>query len=163
MLSASSPSFLCPSPCLSGRNFSPVPPPRISYRRPCVSAVYTSTERARPSYLSLAEKASCASLYEILGIPIGATSQEIKTAYRKLARACHPDVAAISRKNSSADEFIKIHAAYSTLNDPAKRADYDRTLFMRQRPIGSYGGLSSRTMSGVSGYTRRNWETDQCW
>ncbi|KAL6345341.1 hypothetical protein AAG906_015824 [Vitis piasezkii] len=162
MLSASSPSFLRPSPRFTGRAFSPAPP-RVSYRQPCVSAVYTSTERARPSYLSLAETASCASLYEILGIPMGATSQEIKSAYRKLARVCHPDVAAISRKDSSADEFMRIHAAYSTLSDPEKRADYDRSLFMRQQPIGSYAGISSPTMSGFSGYTRRNWETDQCW
>ncbi|KAK7406820.1 hypothetical protein VNO78_08453 [Psophocarpus tetragonolobus] len=109
------------------------------------------TEQPRPSYLN----SSCSSLYDILGIPAGASSQEIKAAYRRLARVCHPDVAAIDRKNSSADEFMKIHAAYSTLSDPDKRANYDRSLFRRQRPLS--------TAAVFTGYTRRNWETDQCW
>jgi hypothetical protein len=112
----------------------------------------TWTEQPRPSsYLS----SSCTSLYDILGIPAGASNQEIKAAYRRLARLCHPDVAAIERKNSSADEFMKIHAAYSTLSDPNKRANYDRSLLLRQRPL--------TTASIFSGYTSRNWETDQCW
>uniref|UniRef100_A0A2P2N152 Uncharacterized protein MANES_02G104900 n=1 Tax=Rhizophora mucronata TaxID=61149 RepID=A0A2P2N152_RHIMU len=95
-----------------------------------------------------------ASLYEVLGIPVGASGQEIKTAYRQLARTCHPDVAAVDRKDSSAGEFMRIHAAYSTLYDPEKRAVYDRKLFRRnQRPL----------TAGLSGYGGRNWETDQCW
>lgn len=130
--------------------------------RPIVAfATATSTAEARsswteqpprPSYLN----SSCSSLYDILGIPAGASSQEIKAAYRRLARVCHPDVAAIDGKNSSADEFMKIHAAYSTLSDPDKRANYDRSLFRRQqRPLS--------TAAVFTGYTRRNWETDQCW
>ncbi|KAL9464656.1 hypothetical protein AB3S75_002291 [Citrus x aurantiifolia] len=100
--------------------------------------------------------ASCASLYEVLGIPMGATSQDIKTAYRRLARTFHPDVVAIEGKDSTADEFIKIHAAYSTLSDPLKRAVYDQRLFQtRRRPL--------TAASGYSGYSGRNWETDQCW
>ncbi|KAE8709498.1 Chaperone protein dnaJ 11 [Hibiscus syriacus] len=73
--------------------------------------------------------AACTSLYQVLGIPIGASNQEIKSAYRRLARVCHPDVAAIDRKDSSADEFMEIHAAYSTLSDPEKRAVYDSKVF----------------------------------
>lgn len=107
------------------------------------------------TYLSPHPMASCASLYQILGIPIGASSHEIKTAYRRLARTCHPDVAAIDCKDSSADAFIKIHAAYCTLSDPKKRAVYDQKLFRRNRPL--------TTVSGLSGYSGRNWETDQCW
>lgn len=94
------------------------------------------------------------SLYEILGIAAAASDQEIKAAYRRLARVSHPDVAAVDRKNSSADEFMKIHAAYSTLSDPEKRASYDRSLFRRRQPL---------TASRFSGYSCRNWETDQCW
>ncbi|CAN1122480.1 Chaperone protein dnaJ 11, chloroplastic [Linum perenne] len=98
---------------------------------------------------------SSTSLYEILGIPHGATSQEIKSAYRKLARTCHPDVAAIDRKDNSADEFMRIHAAYTTLSDPERRVVYDRKqLFRRMRPL---------TTAGLSGYSGRSWETDQCW
>nr|KYP60394.1 hypothetical protein KK1_022798 [Cajanus cajan] len=50
---------------------------------------------------------------------------------------------------------MKIHAAYSTLSDPDKRANYDRSLFRRQRPLSK--------AAAFSGYTSRNWETDQCW
>ncbi|KAF3440300.1 hypothetical protein FNV43_RR18584 [Rhamnella rubrinervis] len=119
------------------------------------STSYASTENATSSYLSHRGMASCSSLYEILGVPSGASFQEVKSAYRRLARVCHPDVANFDRKDSSADEFMKIHAAYSTLSDPAKRADYDRKHLLRHRPL--------TTASGFSGYTRRNWETDQCW
>ncbi|PHU26951.1 Chaperone protein DnaJ [Capsicum chinense] len=110
--------------------------------------------------------ASPSCFYEILGIPMGATIQEIKAAYRRLARVCHPDVAAIDQKDSSADDFMKIHAAYSTLSDPEKRADYDRRRLyrLRRRSVNLYsGGCSPSVMSGFTGYTPRNWETDQCW
>ncbi|KAI8533163.1 hypothetical protein RHMOL_Rhmol11G0275400 [Rhododendron molle] len=106
------------------------------------------------------------SLYEVLGIPMGASGHEIKAAYRKLARTCHPDVAAVNHRDTSSAEFMKIHAAYSTLSDPNKRAVYDRDLFsVRQR----FGNLSANSaamaaaVSGFTGYPRRNWETDQCW
>lgn len=97
------------------------------------------------------------SLYHVLGLSIGANGNEIKAAYRKLARVCHPDVCKSS--SSSADEFIRIHAAYSTLSDPCKRADYDRGL--------AVGGRQQRWTSprpqGFAGFGRRTWETDQCW
>lgn len=119
-------------------------------------ATWTEEPKSRSSYLSSLSMSSLTSLYEILGIPAGASHQEIKAAYRRLVRVCHPDVAAMDRKDSSADEFMKIHAAYSTLSDPQKRATYDRSLFVRrQRPLS--------TASSCSGYSGRNWETDQCW
>ncbi|KAG5010682.1 hypothetical protein JHK87_019197 [Glycine soja] len=46
-------------------------------------------------------------------------------------------MAAIDRKNSSADEFMKIHTAYSTFSDPDKRANYDQNLFWQQRTVNS--------------------------
>lgn len=101
---------------------------------------------------------STCSLYEVLGIRMSASGNEIKAAYRRLARVCHPDAVAINQKQDSACEFMKIHAAYSTLSDPHKRANYDRDLFSQHRPFGSVGA-----MSGFSGYSSRNWETDQCW
>ncbi|PKI34648.1 hypothetical protein CRG98_044962 [Punica granatum] len=98
---------------------------------------------------------ACASFYEILGIPVAATSEEIKTAYRRLALVCHPDVAAVRRKDA-ADQFMRIHAAYSTLSDPQKRAVYDGKLYRNSRPL-------TVVSSGFSSYRGRNWETDQCW
>ncbi|XP_057469678.1 chaperone protein dnaJ 11, chloroplastic-like [Actinidia eriantha] len=139
------------------------PPSSVSLRTPRPAAAACATAE-------ISKSASCASsLYEILGIPMGASGEEIKAAYRKLARISHPDVASAGnrRGSSPADEFMRIHAAYSTLSDPEKRADYDRKLFRRYRPIGAYSGLSASpltaAMSRFSGYTCRNWETDQCW
>ncbi|GLT42904.1 hypothetical protein SLA2020_168810 [Shorea laevis] len=111
--------------------------------------------------------ASNVSLYEILGIPASASSHEIKAAYRRLARICHPDVVSMSQKQFSANEFIKIQAAYSTLSDPEKRADYDRDQIYRQRRSSlkaDTGAAAASFMAGNrTGYTSRNWETDQCW
>ncbi|KAK4368137.1 hypothetical protein RND71_011929 [Anisodus tanguticus] len=134
----------------------------------CASVETESTTSSASRYLTLPTNmvhASPASFYEILGIPMGATIQEIKAAYRRLARVCHPDVAVIDEKGTSADDFMKIHAAYSTLSDPDKRADYDRRLSRRRcRSVNMYsGGCSPSAMSGFTGYTTRNWETDQCW
>ncbi|KAE8707130.1 Chaperone protein dnaJ 11 [Hibiscus syriacus] len=135
---------------------------RARVRPPHASATcantYTSQQEkgSTTGYLSRPGMAACTSLYQVLGIPISASNQEIKSAYRRLARVCHPDVAAIDRKDSSADEFMKIHAAYSTLSDPQKRAVYDSKVFrIGQRPLTSE--------SRFSGYRGRSWETDQCW
>lgn len=98
-------------------------------------------------------------LYETLGISTAASGQEIKAAYRKLARACHPDVVALDRKNESTDKFMRINLAYSTLSDPEKRAKYDRISFVNQR----VNRGSSTAYSSMAGFGKRTWETDQCW
>jgi len=64
-------------------------------------------------------------LYEILGVPRGASQDEIKAAYRRLARQHHPDV---NPNNAEAEEqFKEIGSAYNVLSDPDKRARYDQT------------------------------------
>ncbi|GFY87899.1 chaperone DnaJ-domain superfamily protein [Actinidia rufa] len=163
--SSSSPFLRSSSPHIRISGERSAPPSSVSLRttRPAAAAASCATAE-------ISKSASCSSsLYEILGIPMGASGEEIKAAYRKLARISHPDVASAGnrRGSSPADEFMRIHAAYSTLSDPDKRADYDRKLFRWYRPIGAYSGLSASpltaAMSRFSGYTRRNWETDQCW
>ena len=61
--------------------------------------------------------------YEILGVSKTATEDELKKAFRKLARKFHPDVAE-DKKNAEA-KFKEINEAYEVLSDPAKRKKYD--------------------------------------
>ena len=67
--------------------------------------------------------------YKILGVNFTATAEEIKKAYRSLARRFHPDT---SDEPDAAERFREIQAAYEVLSDERKRAAYDK----RQREMG---------------------------
>ena len=60
-----------------------------------------------------------ADAYQTLGVPKGASNEEIKKAYRKLASQHHPD------KGGNTQRFQEIQSAYETLSDPNKRAQHD--------------------------------------
>jgi len=60
--------------------------------------------------------------YEVLGVPEGASEEEVRQAYRRLAKAAHPDLA------GNASRFRLVTEAYDVLSDPAQRASYDRGL-----------------------------------
>lgn len=62
--------------------------------------------------------------YKILGVDRGSTDEEIKRAYRKLARQLHPDVNPGDK--AAENRFKDINEAYQVLGDPEKRAKYDR-------------------------------------
>ena len=76
--------------------------------------------------------------YEILGVSRDATAEEMKKAYRKLAREYHPDA---NPGNAEAEHKFKLLAeAYSILSDPQKRRDYD-TFGTARSPFGGAGGF----------------------
>lgn len=73
------------------------------------------------------------SFYDILGVKKDASQEEIKSAYRKLARQYHPDLH--PGDEAAASKFKEISEAYETLSDPQKRAAYDNP-----SPFGDFGG-----------------------
>ncbi len=62
--------------------------------------------------------------YAVLGVSSNASQEEIKSAYRKLAKQYHPDLH--PGDNAAAEKFKEINDAYSIVGDPDKRAKYDR-------------------------------------
>jgi molecular chaperone DnaJ len=73
--------------------------------------------------------------YDVLGIPKNASTEDIKTAFRKLARQYHPDV---SKEPDAEEKFKEINEAYGVLSDPEKRRRYDQ--FGRQG-LGDMNGM----------------------
>lgn len=74
--------------------------------------------------------------YEVLGVSRDASADEIKKAYRKLARTYHPDV---NKAPDAEERFKEVKEAYDVLSDPQKRANYDR--FGHADPSQGMGGF----------------------
>jgi molecular chaperone DnaJ len=67
--------------------------------------------------------------YEVLGVSPGARADEIKRAYRQLARRYHPDISGDDRGSA----FVEVARAYEVLRDPERRRSYDARLMAQGR------------------------------
>jgi molecular chaperone DnaJ len=82
--------------------------------------------------------------YRILGVAENASADEVKKAYRKLAKKYHPD--ANPNDASAAERFKEISEAYSVLSDEERRKQYDQ-----MRKFGAFGGFGQRAPGGAGG------------
>ncbi|MBU5591032.1 molecular chaperone DnaJ [Clostridium sp. MSJ-4] len=85
--------------------------------------------------------------YELLGLEKGASDEDIKKAFRKLAIKYHPDK---NQGNKEAEErFKEINEAYQVLSDPEKKAQYDR---FGTTDFSGAGGFGDYDFSGMGGF-----------
>lgn len=86
--------------------------------------------------------------YEVLGIDKSASEQEIKKAYRKLAKQYHPDV---NKAPDAEAKFKEVNEAYEVLSDPQKKANYDQFGFAGVDPNSGFGqGFSAGGFDDLS-------------
>lgn len=85
--------------------------------------------------------------YEVLGLQKGASADEIKRAYRQLAKKYHPDV---NKEPGAEEKFKEINEAYDTLSDEGKKARYDQYGF--DDPTAGFGGGSGFGGFGGAGF-----------
>ncbi|MGE3773381.1 MAG: DnaJ domain-containing protein, partial [Gammaproteobacteria bacterium] len=88
--------------------------------------------------------------YKVLGVAPEATAEDIKKAYRRLARKYHPDV---SKEANAEARFKEVGEAYEVLKDPEKRAEYDQ--------LRRFGGGDGGEFRPPPGWQRRqgNWSS----
>lgn len=105
-------------------------------------------------------------LYSVLGVELGGSFSDIKSAYKQMARRYHPDVCPVGDRDACTQKFLEVRHAYEILSDPEKRAEYDYALMhpsfaqaLGNSPTSSWG-RSRRTQGseGASDAWRFQWE-----
>ena len=99
--------------------------------------------------------------YETLGVSKTASEDEIKSAFRKLARKYHPDMAKAKDKATAEEKFKQINEAYEVLSDPEKRKKYDQLGANWNQPGGfqpppGWGAQQPRRFPSIR---RRKWRS----
>jgi DnaJ-class molecular chaperone len=97
--------------------------------------------------------------YQILGIPRSASADDIKKAYRRLARQVHPDLHSGAKKSEMEKKFKELNEAHEVLSDPDKRKKYDQygaqweqaEAFEKARQQGGAQGFSWQQTGGGPG------------
>ena len=88
--------------------------------------------------------------YEVLGLKKGASEEEIKKAFRKMAMKYHPDRNPGDKK--AEEKFKEVNEAYSVLSDADKKAKYDRFGFAGVDPSQGFGGSGAGGFGGFGGF-----------
>lgn len=95
--------------------------------------------------------ASYKDYYQVLGVDRQASEEEIRSAFRKLARQYHPDLQEESGKKAAEEKFKDINEAYEVLGDPEKRKKYD------QLGTGFRHGQDWQPSPGMDGFQYYTW------
>ena len=115
-------------------------------------------EALRSEILSILERSKSAHYYDLLNVPVSASSDEIKKSYYALAKKYHPDryhqSVASELKNALDNIFAALSQAYDTLKVPATRASYDARIIKakaedKSAPIGEKTVSSQPTAAGT--------------
>ncbi len=88
--------------------------------------------------------------YSVLGVGKEASEDEIKSAYRRLAKKYHPD---LNKTPEAAEKFKEINEAYSVLGDPKKRANYDQFGLAEGNPFQGGSGGFEEFFGGGGGFS----------
>ena len=89
--------------------------------------------------------------YEVLGVSRNASDEELKKAYRRLAKQYHPDA---NKETGAEARFIEINEAYETLSDPQRRTIYDR--YGHAGLNGGAGGMGGMGFGEFGGFSSIN-------
>uniref|UniRef100_A0A453E0P9 J domain-containing protein n=1 Tax=Aegilops tauschii subsp. strangulata TaxID=200361 RepID=A0A453E0P9_AEGTS len=99
------------------------PPPRATTRARAAAA-----SGAASAYTAMPAQPQ-PTFYDLLGISAeGSSFEDVRAAYRRMARKYHPDVSPPDAAKEHTRRFIQVQEAYETLSDPSRRTTYDRAL-----------------------------------